>query len=123
MVSDPARQAIPAAAPAPGAFDTPDMDSESAALYRAWLCPLLERADSWSGLTATLNAKGYGLAIRQGRLVLVRRDTGEALCSLRFLGTSLRELADRLGRPMVRAVPGGVASGELMTVRPGALPH
>lgn len=126
MVSDLARQ--PAFAPAPahpatGALDTPDMDSESAALFRAWLCPLLERAETWAGLAATLETKGYGLAIRHGRLVLVRRETGEALCSLRFLGTSLRELAGRLGRPMVRALPGGLAAGELMTTLPGTLPH
>ena len=96
-------------------FDSPDMDSESAALFRAWLCPLLERAESWVDLSERLRAKGYGLAIRRGRLVLVRCDCGEPLCSLRFLGTSLRELAGRFGRPMVRALPGAQAAGELMT--------
>ncbi|MFV0512682.1 MAG: hypothetical protein ACK5MY_03455 [Jhaorihella sp.] len=95
-------------------FDSPDMDSESAALLRAWLCPLLERAESWVELADTLRAKGYGLAIRHGRLVLVRCDCGEPLCSLRFLGTSLRKLAARLGRPAVRALPGRQAAGELM---------
>jgi hypothetical protein len=109
--------------PHPTGIDTPAIDSESAALFRAWVCPLLARAESWSGLAATLAARGYGLAIRDGRLVLIRHDSGECLCSLRFLGTSLRELAGRLGRPMVRPLPGGSGSGEFMTATPSGFSH
>lgn len=111
--------------PVAARFDTPDIDSESAALYRAWICPLLDRAESWVELADTLRSKGYALAIRQGRLVLVRCDCDcdEPLCSLRFLGTSLRELVARLGRPMVRALPGGAAAGDFVTTMPARYSH
>ena len=115
MVSDPAQFAVhPAAGDVPAApFDTPAIDCETAALLRAWLCPLLATADSWPGLVRTLDAKGYGLAIREGRLVLTRTDTGRRYCSARFLGTSLRELSARLGRPCVRARTDRAGAGEI----------
>lgn len=96
-------------------IDAPLIDSETAALIRAWMCPLIDDADSWSGLARCLAARGYALAIRSGRLVLLQRDTGTVLCSLRFMGTSLRELSKRFGRPMVRPVPGATASGDILT--------
>jgi hypothetical protein len=114
-VPDTTARPRPVPSPAPS-IDAPAIDSESAALFRAWACPLLARAESWAGLAASFEARGYGLAIRDGRLVLIRRAGGECLCSLRFLGSSLRELAARLGRPMVRPLPGGGSSGELLTM-------
>lgn len=103
----------------PDSFDTPAIDSETAALIRAWACPLVARAESWADLITRLGSRGYALAIRNGRLVLVRSDDGSALCSLRFLGTSLRDLAARLGRPMVKALPGSAGSGEFLATPPG----
>ncbi|HBS49710.1 MAG TPA: hypothetical protein DEA05_06310 [Rhodobacteraceae bacterium] len=80
-----------------------DLDCETAALYRAWLGPLFEGATDWDSLTARLGAHGYGLAIREGRLYLTRCETGRRFAPARMLGTSLRDLSARLGRPRLRA--------------------
>lgn len=93
--------------------DAPGVDCETAMLFRAWLGPLFDQAASWSALMDTLRTKGYGLAIREGRLVLTDHASGARLCTVRFLGTSLRELAGRMGRPHVRALPGRPSCGEL----------
>ena len=90
------------------------MDSETAALFRASLCPLIRQSVSWPGLMDTLRAKGFGLAFRDGRLFLTNSVTGTRVCTLRFLGMPLRDLVARLGRPIVRALPGQRADGELL---------
>lgn len=101
--------------PAAGHPLTPGMDSETAALLRAWLRPLLEHAPSWAVLARKLEDKGYGLAFRHGRLVLIRREDGALICTARFAGLPLRDMAQRLGRPAVRPLPGRYAAGELLT--------
>ena len=89
-------------------------DCETAALLRACLCPVFDGATSWKGLAERLGARGYGLAIRDGHLVVKDRASGRHVCSARDLGTSLRDLAQRLGRPMVLARRDRVAGGELL---------
>jgi len=98
--------------------DTPEVDSETAALFRAVLRPLIVQANSWSNLLDTLGAKGYGLTFRGGRLFLTSQATGRRVCSLRFLGLPLVDLVARLGRPIVRALPGQHADGELLRAPP-----
>lgn len=108
--------AIPAQPPAPAGaqdLDSPPIDSESAALLRCWLHPLIARATSWQGLQSALAPHGYALAFRRGRLCLTRRHDGACVCSMRYLGASLRELTARLGRPAVRPLPGVPAAGVL----------
>ena len=41
-------------------------------------------------------------------------DRLSSLCGLRFLGLTMEHLIDRLGRPCVKAAPGGTADGYLM---------
>ena len=96
------------------------VDSETAALIRAVLRPLFDHPDSWVSLLNQLRDNGYGLAFRAGRLCLTDHATGHRLCSLRFLGITLSDLVTRLGRPIVRALPGQSADGELMHHAPMA---
>lgn len=96
-----------------GNLDVAPIDSETAALFRAVLRPLIVQAVSWPGLLDALAAKGYGLAFREGRLFLTSQATGRRVCSLRFLGTPLGDLVARLGRPIVRALPGEGGDAEL----------
>ena len=93
--------------------DSPPIDSESAALLRCWVQPLIARATSWDALERALALHGYALAFRRGRLCLTRGQDGACICSMRYLGTSLRELSARLGRPAVRPLPGQPAAGVL----------
>jgi len=103
---------------ASGNLDAPPVDSETAALFRAALCPLISQSVSWPALMDILRDKGYGLAFRGGRLFLTNLSTGTRVCSLRFLGMPLRDLVARLGRPNVRALPGHQADGELLRTPP-----
>lgn len=103
--------------------DAPAVDSETAALFRASLCPLITQSASWPALLDTLRTKGYGLAFREGRLFLTNFETGARVCSFRFLGLPLRALVAQLGRPIVRALPGRRADGELMRQTPMATGH
>ena len=89
------------------------IDCETAALFRAILRPIFDAADSWTALMAGLAEKGFGLAIRDGRLVLTDQTSGQRICGVRFLGNSLAELSARLGRPHVVALPGNRAAGAL----------
>ena len=107
-----ARPPIPAPH-AQGDLDSPPIDSESAALLRCWLHPLIARATSWEALGTALARRGYALAFRKGRLCLTRRADGACICSMRFLGAGLGDLVTRLGRPTVRPVTGEPAAGEL----------
>lgn len=90
------------------------MDSETAALIRAFLRPLFDRPHSWPALADKLHANGYGLAFRAGRMCLTELATGKCLCSLRFLGIVFLELVTQLGRPTVRVLPNHSADGELV---------
>lgn len=91
-----------------------NLDCESAALFRASLNPLFDRAASWTALIEGLNLRGYGLAIRDGRLVLLDTANGRRVCTARYLGTNLRELSRRLGRPCVLAQHDRPGAGEFL---------
>ena len=86
-------------------------DCETMSLLRGFLTPILESATSWSDLRASLDQRGYGLAFREGHLVILD-DAGEGMCTGSSIGVPLRVLAARLGRPAVRATHDG-HSGEL----------
>lgn len=87
-------------------------DCETAALLRASLCPLFDRATAWQGLAQALARRGLGLAIRDGRLVVQDMASGQRICTARYLGTTLRDLSRRLGRPLIRARSDHAAAGE-----------
>lgn len=99
----------------PQPADPREIDSETAALLRSWLMPILDRAEGWPALEAALEAKGYALAFRAGRLTLTDLTTGQRICHMRKLGTPLSALVARLGRPVVRPIPGRAAAGRLIT--------
>jgi len=103
-------------------LDSPPIDSESAALLRCWLLPLIARATSWEGLNRALARHGYVLAFRGGRLCLISCPDGTCICSMRFLGVGLKVLVARLGRPAVRPLPGHDGEGELCCPVPVARP-
>ncbi|QFT64786.1 hypothetical protein SAMN05421853_101294 [Roseivivax halotolerans] len=96
-------------------FQTPDtdtsipgrLDCETAALVRGFLGPIFARAQSWPELCSTLDARGYALEFRDGRLVVISRDFAGPLCTGRDLGHPLSELAARLGRPQLKLAQGG----------------
>ena len=79
------------------------LDSETACLLRRSMLPVIDAAQSWPELSAALRAKGFGMIFREGRLIFSRLEDGQELCTARFLGAPLDELAGRLGRPNVRA--------------------
>ncbi len=91
----------------------PALDCETLALMRGFLTPILETAESWDSLTCQLRHKGFGVAFRAGHLVILKLDSGEALCTGRALGVPLRDISARIGKPCIRAHCGG-ASGELV---------
>ena len=64
--------------------------------------PILREGRSWAEIADRLSAKGYGLAFREGHLVLLNED-GAALCTGSALGMPLRDIAARIGRPAIRA--------------------
>ncbi|MDJ0821136.1 MAG: hypothetical protein QNJ09_04890 [Paracoccaceae bacterium] len=81
-------------------------------MFRSFLTPILETVQSWQELKSRLSHKGYGIAFREGHLVILKAETGEALCTGRAMGVPLKELSHRLGRPCVKAHTNGL-SGEL----------
>lgn len=87
------------------------LDCETLALLRRFLGPILVESHNWSEIAERLSAKGYGLAFREGHLVILNED-GSPLCTGRALGTPLREISERIGRPCIRASTDG-QRGEL----------
>lgn len=81
----------------------PPLDCETLALLRSFLTPLLEAAGSWGDLVERLAAKGYGVAFRDGHLVVINAETDMPICTGTMLGVPLRTLAARLGRPCVKS--------------------
>ncbi|EPX79783.1 hypothetical protein [Salipiger mucosus] len=77
-------------------------DCETAALLRQFLTPIFEAARSWRDLAERLDRRGYGVTFRLGRMLVFDRETGTALCTGTSMGVPLRELAARLGRPVLR---------------------
>lgn len=89
------------------------IDSETACLLRSFMVPAINSARDWADLRTTLERKGFTIAFRDGRLIFKSIDTGREICTGNFLGTPLRDLAKKLGRPCVRAHADG-HTGSLM---------
>ncbi|SFD71477.1 hypothetical protein [Roseivivax sediminis] len=83
------------------------LDSETRVQLVRFLRPLLDSAADWPGLVRSLAARGYGLGFRDGRLIVVDKMTGQALCTGRDIDRPLAALARRLGRPRLRATADG----------------
>ena len=66
-------------------------------------------AKSWTDLSRALAAKGFQIAFRDGRLLLLNSDTGLPICTGRAVGYPLKTLSQRLGRPCIRVSPDGHA--------------
>ncbi|WP_323766094.1 hypothetical protein [Marinovum sp.] len=90
------------------------LDCETGVLLRATLSPVFQQATSWTALRRKLARKGFGLGFHQGRLVLTDRQSGERICSCKYLGHPLRALSDRLGRAKVLASTDGRGRGTLL---------
>ncbi|PWE33633.1 hypothetical protein DDZ14_04830 [Maritimibacter sp. 55A14] len=94
-----------------------DLDCETAALLRAHVLREFALADSWTSLADSLAAKGLRLGFRAGHMVLIHRGSEAVLCTGRFLGVPLTELAARLGRPVLRIVDDAAAELRLHCYR------
>lgn len=78
------------------------LDCETAALIRGFLRPIFEKALSWSDLCTRLAARGYDIEFRDGRLVIMARESNRPVCTGRDIGEPLSELSIRLGRPQLK---------------------
>ncbi len=83
------------------------IDSETACLLRSFMVPTINSAQDWADLHTRLQRKGFSVAFRDGRLVFKSLDNGKEVCTGQFLGTPLKELVKKLGRPCVRAHANG----------------
>ncbi|MGH1415529.1 MAG: hypothetical protein ACRBB0_18720 [Pelagimonas sp.] len=81
------------------------IDCETQALLRLFLGPILETASDWDEMSSRLTDKGYGLTIREGRLVILN-EQGTAICTGRGLGVPLADITNRIGRPTLSEHPG-----------------
>ena len=97
--------------------DAPRLDCETAVLIRSWLRPLVDNATGWAALIDALSGKGYALTYGNGTLWLTEAGTGRRICTMRHLGSGLRDLVSRLGRPALRPIPGRPSSAELRAHR------
>lgn len=89
------------------------IDSETACLLRSFMVPAIDAALNWSDLNSALERKGFAVGFRDGRLIFKRLEDGQEVCTGRVLGTPLRDLVKKLGRPCVRAHSDG-HTGSLM---------
>ncbi|PYG31128.1 hypothetical protein [Pelagimonas varians] len=87
------------------------LDCETQALLRLFLSPILETASNWREISDRLGKKGYRISFRLGRLVILN-EHGDAVSTGRGLGVPLAAIAERIGRPSIRAQIDGI-SGEL----------
>ena len=78
------------------------LDCETLSLLRRFIAPILETAPDWDTLETWLASKGYGLAFREGHLVVLN-DQHRAVCTGHTLGVPLRAIAARIGRPAILA--------------------
>lgn len=78
------------------------LDSETLALLRTFLRPIVDAAGSWNDLARRLAERGYGMGFSDGRLVILN-ENGVPICTGRCLGMPLRLLAGRLGRATISA--------------------
>lgn len=77
------------------------IDCETQTLLRLFLGPILETASNWDEIKGRFTEKGYGISIRDGRLVILN-ENGAALCTARGLGVPFAQIASRIGRPNLR---------------------
>ncbi|GGG69805.1 hypothetical protein GCM10011415_16620 [Salipiger pallidus] len=82
--------------------DFANFDSETAALLRQALLPILEQAPDWPSLAAGLARKGYALGFRMGHMVIMSAETGAILGTGHGFGAPLASIARRIGRPVLR---------------------
>lgn len=90
------------------------LDCETGVLLRCALQSEFQQATSWSNLRRRLEAKGFDLGFYDGRLVLICRDSGERICSCKFVGYPLAQLTARFGRVRAKAPTGGAHVGQLL---------
>lgn len=97
-----------------GAEASNRLDCETGVLLRSTLGPVFEQATSWANLRRQLKAKGFDLRFFSGRLVLTNRDSGERICSCKFIGYPLAGLTARFGRARAKAPKGQGDFGQLL---------
>lgn len=97
-----------------GAQPSNRLDCETGVLLRSLLQPVFQQATSWANLRRKLARKGFGLGFHKGRLVLTDSDSGERICSCKFLGHPLQSLSRRLGRARVLASHDGTGHGTIL---------
>ena len=78
------------------------MDSETACLLRSFLVPAINAARDWQELTVKLHDMGYDLSFRDGHLIFKRSADGQEIGTGEFMGTPLRSLVSKMGRPCIR---------------------
>lgn len=83
------------------------LDSETAAMLRIVLRPIIDDATDWPSLSGGLDRKGYHLGFRDGRMLIVDDYSGEAISTGDAIGVPLRALAQRIGRPPLRMASDG----------------
>ena len=86
------------------------LDCETRAQLSRALRPILDTATDWASLGTLLKARGYVIAFRRGRLLVVDTFTGQALCTGSDVDRPLASLARRFGRPRLRAAPDGITA-------------
>lgn len=97
-----------------GVVSSNRLDCETAVLLRRALWPVFQSATSWPNLRRQLRAKGFDLSFFKGRLILTDAQTGERICSCKFLGHPLAVLTARLGRVRAKAPRGRNQFGQLL---------
>ena len=97
-----------------GPEDSNRLDCETGVLLRSFLEPAFRKSTSWAGLRRRLAGKGFELGFNMGRLVLNDRQSGDRVCSCKFLGYPLQSLTERLGRVKVLALRDGEGRGMLL---------
>ena len=78
------------------------LDCETGVLLCRKLLPIFESATNWQELHQMLEHDGFGLGFRAGRLMLTDISNGDYICSCRFLGSPLKTLSDKFGKPRAR---------------------
>lgn len=78
------------------------LDCETGILLRRTLRTEFDDASCWSSLLKNLKSRGFGLAFRDGRLMLTDVNAEQCICSCRFLGWPLPDLAARFGKLRAR---------------------
>jgi hypothetical protein len=82
------------------------LDCETGILLRRTLHSEFETASCWASLQDGLKSRGFALGFREGRLMLTDINAEQFICSCRFLGWPLADLAARFGKLRARADTG-----------------